>query len=354
MTNLERGWAPLRGVIVGHEKYIDLPIPELYDLTADPGEARNLARDRAERATVLRGVLSQFPSLVAAPVAERPDVEARLRSLGYVGSSGAARRDRYTERDDPKNLIAVDRRMQEATAAYTSGRTDEAIAMLRSVIADWPDNAEAYLDLAVASWHADRQADAIATLEDAITRGLPQPALRTKLGLCLALSGDGRRAIPLLERASQDDVETLNALGLAYAQVGRRADAIRTFERALVLDPTSGLALENIATVHITAGALGPAETALRKALALDDTLTGARTQLGGVLAATGRRDDAIATWVDAANRDPEAYEALYNAAVALVQGGRRDAAQPYVDRFLRTAPPSRYGRQIEQLRTLR
>src|SRR5262249_12861360 len=35
---LNRGWAPLTGIIVGREKYIDLPIPELYDLASDPGE----------------------------------------------------------------------------------------------------------------------------------------------------------------------------------------------------------------------------------------------------------------------------------------------------------------------------
>ena len=33
-----RGWAPLRGVLVGREKFIDLPIVELYDLAADPKE----------------------------------------------------------------------------------------------------------------------------------------------------------------------------------------------------------------------------------------------------------------------------------------------------------------------------
>jgi len=41
--NLVRGWAPLRGVLSGREKYIDLPIPELYYLASDPGEATNLA-----------------------------------------------------------------------------------------------------------------------------------------------------------------------------------------------------------------------------------------------------------------------------------------------------------------------
>src|SRR5262249_4186459 len=40
---LKRGWAPLSGVIDGREKFIDLPIDELYDLARDPHEGGNLA-----------------------------------------------------------------------------------------------------------------------------------------------------------------------------------------------------------------------------------------------------------------------------------------------------------------------
>ena len=44
---------PLRGVLSGRYKYIDLPIQELYDLRADPKEANNLANDRRDRLQVL-------------------------------------------------------------------------------------------------------------------------------------------------------------------------------------------------------------------------------------------------------------------------------------------------------------
>src|SRR5262249_50818559 len=38
-----RGWAPLRGMAFRGDKYIDLPIQELYDLRDDPSESKNLA-----------------------------------------------------------------------------------------------------------------------------------------------------------------------------------------------------------------------------------------------------------------------------------------------------------------------
>ena len=47
-ASLNRGWAPLYGVARGSLKYIDLPIPELYDLAADPAEAQNLMASRPD------------------------------------------------------------------------------------------------------------------------------------------------------------------------------------------------------------------------------------------------------------------------------------------------------------------
>ena len=59
-ATLARGWAPLRGVIVGREKFIDLPIAELYDLGTYRKEAQNLFATKPERAQVLLNTLKSF------------------------------------------------------------------------------------------------------------------------------------------------------------------------------------------------------------------------------------------------------------------------------------------------------
>ena len=51
--NLVRGWAPLRGMLADRRKYVDLPIPELYDLRSDGKEATNLADAQRDRLLVL-------------------------------------------------------------------------------------------------------------------------------------------------------------------------------------------------------------------------------------------------------------------------------------------------------------
>src|SRR5690606_11738092 len=108
---LKRGWAPLRGVIVGREKYIDLPIEEFYDLRSDPGEKNNLVARSGERVRRLAAELKAFgPTMPGEQADENEEVRARLQSLGYFTGS-APRKPQYTEEDDPKRLIDVDQLM---------------------------------------------------------------------------------------------------------------------------------------------------------------------------------------------------------------------------------------------------
>ncbi len=351
--SLERGWAPLRGVISGRDKYIDLPIPELYDLADDAGEQRNAASARRDRLQVLASLLREFDT---APPA-RPKIESaatveRLRALGYVSpTSPAARRD-YTEADDPKRLIALDRKLQEAIVAVQDGRGTEAIGIFQDLIARRPDDAEAYIDLSIAYWQTDQQDRAIATLQTAVKRGLTQRELRVKLGTCLALSGHGAQAVPILEGLAPDDPDAENALGLAYAQVGRTADALRAFRHVLQIDPASGLALENIATVQRNAGDRAAAEASLRQAIALDPTLAGAHTALGILLVESNRQPEAIHEWTEAVTLDPGNLGALYDLTVALSASGRLAEARSYGVRFLQAAPAT-MRQQIDRVREI-
>ena len=146
---LNRGWAPLRGVARGNLKYIDLPIPELYDLAGDPGETRNLLPSRAADARALERELEAFASNTPEKtrVPESSDAAARLRSLGYA-SGGSARRGPYTEHDDPKRLMDLDARLQEAVRQHTSGERAQALTTARGIVAERPDMRVAWMTLA--------------------------------------------------------------------------------------------------------------------------------------------------------------------------------------------------------------
>ena len=145
--------------------------------------------------------------------------------------------------------------MHAAEALYEQGHPDEAIDRMTRVLAAHPKMADAYVYLAYIYWEAGRAGQAIATLESALTHGVPDASVHTRLGLYLAESGTNpQRAITLLESLPTTDVEALNGLGVAYTDAGRPADAIAAFTKILTLDPTNGLAMQNIAAIRLRCG----------------------------------------------------------------------------------------------------
>jgi len=342
MAAVTRGWAPLRGVLAGRQKFIDLPITELYDLAGDPQETENLAPSQPARSEVMLNTLRLFNTAPPGQAkAETADTVERLRSLGYIGGGSAAPRETYTAADDPKRLIEIEQTMQRAADAFRAGRDDEAIALYRQVIATRADTEDAYRRLAMVYWRAGHAADAIATLEAALRAGVTQREVRNKLGQYLAESGQGGRAVALLEHDDGDDPDALIALGNAYQLTGRHDDALATFRRLIEIDPASGLGDENLGIAQLQVQDFRAAEASLRRAIAKDPTLGGAYTALGVALAGMGRKPEAIEAWTQAVAIDARDVNALFNLTINLVEAGRRDEARRYGTQFIAAAPPA-------------
>ena len=352
---LTRGWAPLRGVILGPHKYIDLPVEELYDLRLDPGEARNLATSAVGTRDVLRARLDGLAAgLPGVARQEDADARARLESLGYAARS-APRKARFTEADDPKRLIRLDQLMLEGIAHYQGGRIADAIRTYEQVIAERPDMSVAALRLAFMQWDAGAVGMALATLRAAARRH-PDTDVDVRLATYLADTGAVPEATTILERVIAGDPQhaaALNGLGIAYARAGRADDALGTFAKILVRRPRDVQALENVGTVHLQQRAWRPAEEAFRAALLVEPRASRAHAGLGVIALQQGRREAAIAHWQDAITMDPRNFDALFNLGTELVNAGRFADARPHLERFVRTAPRAFYGPDIDRLRAL-
>jgi arylsulfatase A-like enzyme/Tfp pilus assembly protein PilF len=351
---LKRGWAPLTGVLLGREKYIDLPIEELYDLATDPREEHNRAPGGDARVRTLAARLGAFNApLPGDQATETAEVRARLQSLGYLSGS-APRKVRYTDEDDPKRLIDVDRLMMQGIDLHLAGRGLDAQNAYRRVIDRRPDMGLAYRRLAFIQWELGQAREAIATLREAIRKNGPDIDIEIRLGTYLAETGAAGEAIPMLERAtaaSPENRDGLNALGIAYAHAGKNADALRTFERILAIEPRDAFALENIGTVHLQGGNLREAAEAFSRAAANDPKSSRARAGLGVVAIKSGRPAEAIDHWRRAVDLDRTNFDALYNLSTELITAGRPEEARPYVEAFVRTAPPALYGPDIERMK---
>ena len=132
------GWAPLMGFIERNEKFIEAPIPELYDLGKDFDEIENLAeqtkldkyRKRLEK--IIRD-LSSAGNVQAKERADPATLE-KLRSLGYISSSSGSEKDIYGPEDDVKTLLPIHTKNFEAMGLHKKGKTEEAKAILQNVL----------------------------------------------------------------------------------------------------------------------------------------------------------------------------------------------------------------------------
>lgn len=352
---LTHGWAPLSGVISGRTKYIDLPIEEVYDLAADPREQNNLAGAPGAETRVLQQLLAGFKApLPGAQVEENADARRRLESLGYVSRS-APRKATFTEDDDPKRLIRLDQLMLQGVEHYSRGRINQAIAVYRDIVTRRPDMTVAYRRLAYFQWEQGDPAGAIATLREALANAGPDLETEVRLATYLTESGSLAEGMVMLERARSADParsETLNALGIAYARAGRADEALAAFTRILEIDARNVRAHENIGTVHLGRD-MTAAASAFTRALALAPGSSRAQAGLGVVALDAGRRAEAIARWRRAVELDPRNFDAMFNLATELLNAGRRAEARPYIEAFVRSAPPAFYGRDIARLRPL-
>jgi tetratricopeptide (TPR) repeat protein len=345
----------LRGVIAGGDKFIDLPVQELYQLKNDPGEQRNQASADRARLGVLAKTLATFDTaLPGRAAAESPAVSEQLRSLGYAsGGSKFAAKKTFTEADDPKRLMDLDRDLHAANDFYTNRRYPEAIAMFERVIGRRPDLVDAYRYMAYVYWQMGRPEAAIKTLEATITLGISDQDIRTRLATFYAETGQPQKGITLLTNFPADDVEAQNALGIAYGQAGHDAEALRAFERVLTSDSTNGIALQNIGTIKLRENKVAEAETWLQKALTADPSLANGYTTLGVIYQRTGRSSQAIEAWRRAVELDGREFDALYNLVVSLSNAGAAADARAYAEQFLATAPPAFYARELAEIRRL-
>ena len=173
-------------------KYIDLPIPELYDLPKDPHDENNLVSTDAAEAKTLRG---EIPAGTWPPVdRHQPTSEEamRLRSLGYVTGT-AEPRATYGPEDDPKRLIDADHELHDLIGLYSEGRYQELIRKARDLIARHPDFGEAYEELALALRQLERGDEAVAVLRDGLTKARTN-FIALQLGMTLAELGRARQA----------------------------------------------------------------------------------------------------------------------------------------------------------------
>ncbi|OGD11233.1 MAG: hypothetical protein A2Y86_08495 [Candidatus Aminicenantes bacterium RBG_13_62_12] len=348
-ANLNRGWAPLRGIIAAGKKFIDSPIPELYDLDKDFGEATNMASgtDLQPYRKSLEDKMKRDSSPVRDEAVRRTDRETRerLRSLGYASSPVAPVLKSYGAADDLKTLLPLEQKVMLAAKLESEGRVAESVKLLEDVIAARKDYGRAYDQLFRLYRSQGLIDDGLAVLERAYAANPGNYVIVSGYGVILVQNEKYLKGVEILEKALglfDRDAEVWTNLGVAHARRGDFARAAQDFARALEIDPNDPTINDNAGAFYFTkvvkeknAEDLRKSREFFEKAVAADPALASAYNGLGGVLRIMGRTDDAVRNWEKAYELDPKFAFPVYNLILAYLEKGEKAKAYEHCQKYL-------------------
>ena len=349
-ANLNRGWAPLRGLIRGRYKYISLPLPELYDLEADPKEEINLIQTERRVVSGLRRLVPEDSEWPPSRLEVSEGEQALLLSLGYLSGEGA-QKDEWTAEDDPKNLVELDQRLHRVIELQGLGDLAGAERLVREVIDERP-MAIAYTFYGQILNEQGKDEQVIEVLQQAIETGYAQISSVRELALTLTRRGRHEEALSLLlPLRESNNPSNLNSLATALAEAGRLSEARETLDRVVKLEPSNPVAYEVRALTALRAGDWAATESHARQALAIDGSLSLAWNYLGGALYNQGQAPQAVEAWEKSVSFDSRNFDAMFNLAIVAGEIGDQERARRALQLFIATAPPSQYGPDIQRAR---
>ena len=336
------GWAPLRGFIFNKKKYVNSPLPELYDLAADFEEENNLAvkgkLDRYEKQ--LEKIMSDYTSPESQRAKERLDKESleKLRSLGYISSFQGKKKDIFSDQDDIKVLLPYYNQAMEALEQYEKGNKKQGLERLKSIITKREDLAVAYINLAYLYKKEKRLRDAIEVLKIGHENVPSNYFVFFSLLNYLQDAGQYKNIIQAFHGKHylqiEHDPAIWNLLGNAYYKTGDLEKAVDKYKKALSIDLESQLLFANLGEAQLSLAVkkkdvkmLKKAIKSFQTAVKLDPEYPFSYFGLGKAYRLLGRFNEAIASFKKALDLDDKLEETLYFLGLTYLDKGDKDKA---------------------------
>jgi arylsulfatase A-like enzyme/Tfp pilus assembly protein PilF len=296
-------WAPLRSIEDDRWKFVDAPVPELYDLANDPAERSNLATQEPGRAGAMRRALESASGGGAGAMSTaKPNADAlrKLAALGYVSATPGAPVADAASRPDPKALIGVFNRLRAANSDMRTGRAAAAEATAREVLAQDRRNAFAQLILGRAEAQQGRCREAIDAYRQyaALVPSSADPHYWS--AICHARLDEQGRALDEASAALAIDPMYVSALVLRaglLTELGHLEDAAVDYRRALELQPSNANAHSGYGVLLAARQEPDRAIAEFEHALELRGDLGDVRLALAGLLERAGRAAEAQAQY---------------------------------------------------------
>jgi arylsulfatase A-like enzyme/Tfp pilus assembly protein PilF len=349
------GWSELRGIRTARYKYIEAPEPELYDLSTDPYETKNLYRHRQSVAAQTREMLREHTAKYAftgnSGRERTPDPESLqlLQSLGYVAAVGMKTTSALTTRADPKAKIDVYGKILQALASANQGQTSLAVRLLEEVLEGAPEVLSARLILGL-------QYEKLGDLSKAaqqFSRVLaddPQNALAA-FNLAQACLKQGRQdeAINWYRYTLKTDptfTQSHNALGIIYRNRKEWSRAAEEFQKALEFGPDY-TAHHNLSAIFALQGRFDQALEHAQEAVRIEPTKEESYNLLGSAYFLKKQMPEAERCYLKVIDLNPQSDTALINLAKVYMETRRPDKARTALQGALKVNPNHEVARRL-------
>jgi arylsulfatase A-like enzyme/Flp pilus assembly protein TadD len=326
------GWSEITGVFHDGWKYFRVTEPELYNVSEDPREEKNLFHAEKETVKEMESLLDSLHTALARETAGSAasgldaETQEKLEMLGYVraaaqgGAGGGV---------DPKRMVQVVNRLDYGMYLVTTQDYMGAIRVFEEVLSIDPENLTAHNFLGASLLNVGRESEALYHWRKVIE--LNPGNIDAHRNLATALGGRGlleeaRREFETVLRLNPSDVRSLIGLGNISMTESDTLAALEYLEKALRIDQDLPRAHLLLGQIDEKRGDRTAALLSFEKAVALDSTSVEAREALAKTLRSAGRGEEAVPhfAWVAEAKEDAASYVAL---AVTLDRLGRLEEA---------------------------
>jgi arylsulfatase A-like enzyme/predicted Zn-dependent protease len=316
------GWSELKSYQNLKYKLIIAPQKELYDLTTDADEMRDLSSAETD-------VLARLDSAAEDFIARRsqnahqidfrkidPETREKLAALGYIGSFTDSKKLEGKPLANPKEKIVVFNELSRAREMGMNGQADEAVGVIRGIIATDPDIGDAYFSIGNIYFKARRFKEAIPYFEEALARKPDDSFCVMNIANSYVNMGkpdDGESFVIDYLKKGFSDPQLYFLLGTLTFLQKKYDDALKYYDECLSYNSDLAAAHNAMAAIYIVREDLPSAEKHIASALAIDPKLSNLNYNRAELLEKQGRLQEAADAYRVELENSPKHFKASFN-----------------------------------------
>jgi tetratricopeptide (TPR) repeat protein len=340
---LHYGWSGLEGITSQKYKYIQAPRPEFFDLEKDAKELQNVEKQKNSLARVMKSqlqeIISQYGNKnLKAQQKVDPEVEEKLRALGYIGASVSPSKE--SESIDPKDKVYLAVKAQNAAGAALENKFQLAIQLIEPVLKEDGQLTEGLYVAGVAYAGVGDYDRAIDYLQKVLAITPDHAMAQYNLGTAYLMKNDFQQAEFWLNKVIEASPKYIAAhlkLGQAYMADKKPEKAAPHFQTAIsfyenALKETSSGKIRSglqasLAEIQYSAGELQKAKENLSQAIQQDPQKPSLHYNLAQVYEGLNDQEAAIREYGEEIRVNPADFRAFTNMGILYYEAKRFDDA---------------------------